>query len=54
LGTEWKPIFTEEVYGIEKDKFNKVVFETIKTKALRLEIKSQPDFAGGIQEWIVK
>jgi hypothetical protein len=53
-GAEWKPVYTEDVYGIEKDKFNKVVFETVKTKALRLEIKTQPDFAGGIQEWIVK
>ncbi len=44
----------EAVYRIEKDKFNKVVFETVKTKSLRLEIKSQPDFAVGIQEWIVK
>jgi DUF1680 family protein len=54
LGDEWKPIYTEDVYGVEKDRFNKVVFETIKTTALRLEIQSQPDFAGGIHEWVVR
>lgn len=54
LGDEWKPVYTEDVYGVEKDRFNKVVFETVKTTALRLEIQSQPDFAGGIHEWIVR
>jgi hypothetical protein len=39
---------------VEKDKFNKVVFETVKTTALRLEIQSQPDFAGGIHELVVR
>jgi len=54
LGDEWKPVYTEDQYGVEKDKFNKVVFETVKTTALRLEIQSQPDFAGGIHEWVVR
>ncbi len=54
LGKEWKPVYTEDEYGIEKDKFNRVVFETVRTKALRLEIQSLPDYAGGISEWVVK
>ncbi len=54
MGNEWKPVYTEGQYGVEKDKYNKVVFETVKTKALRLEIQSRPDFAGGIFEWIVR
>lgn len=54
LGNEWKPVYTEDQYTVEKDKFNKVVFETVKTTALRLEIQSQSDFAGGIHEWIVR
>jgi DUF1680 family protein len=53
LGNEWKPVYTEDQHGVEKDKYNKVVFETVKTTALRLEIQSPPDFAGGIHEWIV-
>ncbi|HUX06363.1 MAG TPA: beta-L-arabinofuranosidase domain-containing protein [Acidobacteriota bacterium] len=54
-GEEWRPVYSEEgVYGVEKDRFNKVVFETVKTTAVRLEIQSQPDFAGGIHEWKIK
>ena len=53
-GNEWKPVYTEDVYGVKKDEFNKVVFETVKTTAVRLEIESQPDFAGGIHEWKIK
>ena len=53
-GKEWKPVYTENAYGVEKDAYNTVTFETIRTKAVRLEIVSQPDFAGGIHEWRVK
>jgi len=38
-------------YGVEKDKFNKVAFEPVTTTALRLEVKLQPTFSGGILEW---
>jgi len=54
LGGEWKPVYTEDLYGVDRDKYNKVLFETVKTTALRLEIQSQPDFAGGIHELVVK
>jgi len=51
---DWRPVYTEDEYGTEKDRFNRVIFETVKTDAIRLEIKSQPEFAGGIHEWRVK
>lgn len=54
LGNEWKPVYTEDNYGVEKDRYNQVIFETVRTTALRLEIQSQPGFAGGIHEWIVR
>ncbi len=54
LGDEWKPVYTEDTYGVAKDRYNKVVFETVRTSALRLEIQSQPGFAGGIYEWVVR
>ncbi|MFZ5519515.1 MAG: glycoside hydrolase family 127 protein [Candidatus Zhuqueibacterota bacterium] len=53
-GKEWKPVYTTDAYRVDKDRYNKVVFETVKTKSLRLEIQSQPEFAGGIHEWKVK
>jgi DUF1680 family protein len=53
-GKEWKPVYTVKKYGVEKDTYNTVVFETVRTKGLRLEIDSQLGFAGGIHEWRVK
>ncbi len=51
---KWKPVWTEETYGVNKDQFNKVVFETVKTNALRLEVKLQEQFSAGIHEWRVR
>jgi len=53
-GASWKPVYSEDAYGVDKDQFNRVVFETVHTSALRLEIRSRPDFAGGIHEWRIK
>jgi hypothetical protein len=53
-GDSWKPVYTTDTYGVKKDTYNKVVFETVKTTAVRLEIQSQENFAGGIHEWRIK
>ncbi len=53
-GKKWQPVYTVEKYGVEKDTYNTVIFETVRTKSLRLAIDSQPEFAGGIHEWRVK
>ncbi|KAF0209843.1 MAG: hypothetical protein FD178_3746, partial [Ignavibacteria bacterium] len=34
--------------------YNAVEFETVKTKAVKIEIQSQKDFAGGIHEFFLK
>jgi len=51
---EWKPVWTEQEYGVKKDEWNRVVFETVRTRAVRLEIRSQDGWAGGIQEWRIQ
>ncbi len=53
---EWKPVWVpdEKGYSIEKDTFNKIVFETVRTDALRLEVQLQDEFSAGIHEWKVK
>jgi len=53
-GDTWRPVWTEDTYGVEKDTWNRVVFETVRTTAVRLEIESQPDWAGGIHEWRIR
>jgi uncharacterized protein len=41
-------------YGTEKDKYNKVTFDPVKTTALRLELQLPADNSSGIHEWIVE
>jgi hypothetical protein len=41
-GSKWKPVETSDAFGVEKDKFNTIRFEPVKTRALRLEIQLQP------------
>jgi hypothetical protein len=40
-GNSWKPVVNHEPYGVEKDRFNTVTFEAVKTKAVRLEVEPQ-------------
>lgn len=50
---QWKPVAQSSGYGVEKDRFNRVTFEDIETDALRLEVRLQEGFSGGILEWKV-
>jgi uncharacterized protein len=45
---------TSEVYGVEKNRYNKITFKPITTNALRLEVTLQTEWSAGIQEWKVK
>ena len=40
-GNTWKPVVNRGPYGVEKDTFNTVTFEPVKTKAVRLEVEPQ-------------
>jgi hypothetical protein len=53
-GREWKPVQTTGIYGVEKDKYNRIVFDKISARSIRLEIDSQENFAGGIHELKIK
>lgn len=51
---QWKRAWSPKPYGVAKDQYNRVVFETVYTKSIRLEIQSQDSFAGGVLEWKVE
>lgn len=51
---KWKPVYTTDAYTIAPDRFNRVIFETVRTRKLRLLVQSQPQFAGGIHEWRIR
>ena len=53
-GTVWKPVLTGSAYGIEKDRYNRVTFQSVETRAMRLEIKLQEEYSAGIHEWRIK
>ena len=50
---EWVPVRTMDTFGIERDMYNRVRFEPVKTDAVRLEI-SMPPVSGGIIDWQVR
>jgi hypothetical protein len=52
-GDQWKPVETADAYGVDKDKYNKIEFKPVMTAGLRLEVKMQPGWSAGIQEWTV-
>ena len=54
FGDTWKPVANTTPYGVEKDKYNRVRFQPVRTTALRLEIQLPEKFAAGIHEWRVR
>jgi len=40
-GSRWIPVRSPDAYGVEKDMFNKVLFQPVTTSGLRLEIELQ-------------
>jgi len=53
-GDTYRPVWTTDLYSTAADGYNTVVFETVRTTSIRLEIESQEGWAGGIHEWRVK
>lgn len=48
-GQTWKAI--AGAVGVARDKFNTLTFPAVTTNSLRIEVKLQPEFSGGILEW---
>jgi len=38
-------------FAVNADTYNRVQFKPVLTPALRLEVRLQPDFSGGILQW---
>ena len=50
-GESWKPVADSSAFGVEKDRYNTVVFRPVRTTGLRLEVRLPADFSSGIVEW---
>jgi hypothetical protein len=52
-GRSWKPVAARSEAGVNQDRYNSLFFEPVETTALKLEVKLQPSYSGGILEWVV-
>lgn len=52
-GNKWKEVLTQSDYTITRDAYNKLEFDAVKTTGLKLEVKLQKNYSGGILEWKV-
>jgi len=50
-GEQWKPVAKPSEYGTIRDRYNCVSFAPVTTAGLRIEVKLQDQFSGGILEW---
>ena len=48
---QWLPVADPQGGEADRNKFNVLTFAPVTTDALRIEVKLQPDFSGGILEW---
>jgi len=51
---QWKPVPNAISGNVERDQWNRMRFQAVKTTALRIEVELQPNYSGGILEWRVK
>lgn len=50
----WEPVYNPtRLWGTDPERFNSVIFETVRTPSLRLEARLQPGFGAAIREWEV-
>lgn len=54
VGGSWRDIAGSAAVGVSPDRYNRVEFAPLTADGLRLEIDSQPGWAGGIHEWHVE
>ena len=50
-GNQWKTV--DATYPVAKDNWSEVNFTPVKTNALRLKVKLDKEFSGGLHEWMV-
>lgn len=53
-GDGWRPVEGASPYGTELNRYNRVTFTPVETKALRLEVELKPNWSSGILEWKVE
>jgi Beta-L-arabinofuranosidase, GH127 len=52
-GDDWKPVQDASAFGVQPDTFNHTTFRKVTTTGLRVQVKLQEHFSGGILQWRV-
>ena len=50
----WEPVVAKTPYKVTKDGWDSLVFKKIKTSSIKIKVKLNKEFSGGIYEWIVE
>jgi len=50
-GSEWRPVTGASSYRVAKDTFNRVTFDPVETKGIRLVAQLPEGMSGGVLEW---
>ncbi len=52
-GNLWKPVNNVAPYTVTKDAYDILEFTPVTTSALKLQVRLQKEYAGGVHEWVV-
>jgi hypothetical protein len=50
----WESVKPLTTYKVTKDGWDSLVFNPVKASAIKIKVKLNKDFSGGIYEWIVE
>jgi DUF1680 family protein len=50
----WEPVKARTKYKITKDGWDTLIFEPVKTSTVKIKVKTQKAYSGGIYEWIIE
>jgi len=50
----WEPVINHTPYKVTKDGWDSLTFDPVKTSSVKIRVKLNKDFSGGIQEWIIE
>ncbi|HZL34594.1 MAG TPA: beta-L-arabinofuranosidase domain-containing protein [Tepidisphaeraceae bacterium] len=53
-GSQWKPVQAKGDFGTAPDQYNAVTFAPVETTGLRVQVRLQKGYSGGILQWKVK
>jgi len=53
-GNIWQPVKAKTNYKVTKNNWDSLIFNPVKTSALKLKVKLNKEFSAGLYEWIVE